>query len=249
MPQQPDIAKDSRGFFEVIAAGDAPAVKRYLDALYSVHEKDAGSAHEGWEAIHVAAQQGHTEIVRLLLDRGASPNEKTKAGETPLELALRGKHPEVAALLIANGADLGGGQAEMALQLAARNGYASLIETLLSRTTRIDAKGDEGRTALHWAVSNGNMEVVRLLLFRGADPNAHDDSGATPLHLAVARDRRDLVELLVDRGSDVNATDAAGLTPLHLALKSSEKAIAQFLLDSGGRVDAASAAPIKAPAR
>jgi cytohesin len=249
LPTSTALETDAAPFFAAVKAGDTAAVQRHLDAGLNVHAKDPDPAHDGWEAIHVAAQLGNADIVQLLLDRGARPDEKTKAGETPLELALRAKHPEVAALLIASGADLGGGQAEMALQLSAQNGYASLMQTLLSRQTRIDAKGDEGRTALHWAVSNGSMDVVRLLLFRGADPNARDDSGATPLHLAVASARRDLVELLVDRGSDVNATDAGGQTPLHLALNSSEKAIAQFLLDMGGRVDAAAAAPLKTPIR
>ena len=51
---------------------------------------------EGWTALHVACHDGHTEVVRLLLARGASPDQQTvrtmgckgsAAGLTPSERA------------------------------------------------------------------------------------------------------------------------------------------------------------------
>ncbi|KAF5920678.1 hypothetical protein HPG69_014715 [Diceros bicornis minor] len=43
----------------------------------------------GYSPLHQAAQQGHTDIVTLLLKNGASPNEVSSDGTTPLAIAKR----------------------------------------------------------------------------------------------------------------------------------------------------------------
>uniref|UniRef100_F7A191 Ankyrin 1 n=1 Tax=Ornithorhynchus anatinus TaxID=9258 RepID=F7A191_ORNAN len=43
----------------------------------------------GYTPLHQAAQQGHTDIVTLLLKNGASPNEVSSNGTTPLAIAKR----------------------------------------------------------------------------------------------------------------------------------------------------------------
>jgi len=53
--------------------------------------------------IHVAAQLGHTELVRILLEEGADRNQRTSGGRTALEIAFsedhRGSHCGVLDLL------------------------------------------------------------------------------------------------------------------------------------------------------
>jgi ankyrin repeat protein len=54
-----------------------------------------------------AAEGGHLEVVRFLLDQGADVNMSVRAnGEdrTPLRMALRGDHDDVADLLRSRGA-------------------------------------------------------------------------------------------------------------------------------------------------
>jgi cytohesin len=51
------------------------------------------------EALLQAAQRGHAEMVRLLIENGADPGVSNRQGQTPLELARRSGHAEVVALL------------------------------------------------------------------------------------------------------------------------------------------------------
>ena len=56
--------------------------------------------------LYQAAFNGHNELVELLLEKGADPNIKTKAGTTALMGAAYGGHKRIAELLIAHGADV-----------------------------------------------------------------------------------------------------------------------------------------------
>nr|WP_255581766.1 ankyrin repeat domain-containing protein [Cupriavidus sp. AU9028] len=60
----------------------------------------------GWTPLHYAATNGHTEIVRLLLDHSAYVDAESPNGTTPLMMAARGGHAETIKLLLDEGADM-----------------------------------------------------------------------------------------------------------------------------------------------
>ncbi len=68
-------------------------------------------SHAGITPLHVAASHGHIEIVKLLLDAGASVNAKSSTNNlfnpnaTPLQLASCYGHADVVQLLLERGAD------------------------------------------------------------------------------------------------------------------------------------------------
>jgi uncharacterized protein len=53
----------------------------------------------GYTALAYAAAKGSTPMIELLLRNGADPGQVTKEGDTPVELALRFGHAEVADIL------------------------------------------------------------------------------------------------------------------------------------------------------
>lgn len=55
--------------------------------------------HGGWTPLQQAAAHGNTELVRLLLERGAEKSARAENGKTALDLAVEGKHAETAAML------------------------------------------------------------------------------------------------------------------------------------------------------
>lgn len=80
----------------------ALALAAATPAVFSVSSCScAGSG--GRTALAMAAQRGDNELVRELLQAGASVNAKDELGATPLELAARRRHWSTAELLIVHG--------------------------------------------------------------------------------------------------------------------------------------------------
>jgi hypothetical protein len=78
-----------------------------------------------------AAQNGHPNVVRLLIDNGADVNGGTFIIGTPLIAAANNGHTEVVKVLLERGADVcfkaDGGTAE---EVAQRQGYKQIVELL-----------------------------------------------------------------------------------------------------------------------
>jgi ankyrin repeat protein len=73
----------------------------------------------GYTALAYAAMKGNGRMVELLLRNGADPTVTTKEGDTPVELALRLGHSEVADILKAARMQMQGGETPAAEAKAA----------------------------------------------------------------------------------------------------------------------------------
>jgi ankyrin repeat protein len=106
----------------------------------------------------VATQNGHAEVVKVLIAHGADPNlAKTDHGATPLHFASYQGNLEIVQELISH-------QAELNVTLTNKH----------------------GATPLHLASQNGHLEIVKELITHGADPNISlTQAGVTALELAV----------------------------------------------------------------
>ena len=89
--------------FNAAQTGDLEAIKTALDAGIDVNAKTRYSA----TALSFAAEKGHLDIVKLLIEKGADPNvQDTFYKATPLTWANMKKHEEIAAYLKEHGAEL-----------------------------------------------------------------------------------------------------------------------------------------------
>ena len=127
------------------------------------------------------------------------------------------------------------------LHYAARNRNVEIVEYLISRGARVNAKSEYCTTPLHEASSdNPNVKVVELLISKGADVNATGDLDAgnrTPLHDAASSNPNAAVlECLIAKGADVNAVGKGSIggsyTVLDIA-KTEEKK--EILRRAGGK--------------
>jgi hypothetical protein len=70
------------------------------------------------------------------------------------------------------------------LHLASGEGQVQMVEFLLHKGARVDARDKLLRTPLHLATQAGHAVIVKLLLDNNADPNDKDSSGRTAMHYA-----------------------------------------------------------------
>lgn len=122
---------------------------------------------EGFTALH--GNLNHTDVVELLIDKGADINAVSKNAflATPLQSALA-------------------------------MGWTDAAKLLIARNANVNCRGEEGGTPLHEVAGNGQIELARLLLDHGANINAKDNNGKTPLTIAVEAKQTAMAKFLRD---------------------------------------------------
>ncbi|XP_042643983.1 ankyrin-3 isoform X17 [Tyto alba] len=182
----------------------------------------------------MAAQENHLEVVKFLLDNGASQSLATEDGFTPLAVALQQGHDQVVSLLLEN--DTKGKVRLPALHIAARKDDTKAAALLLQNDHNADVESKSGFTPLHIAAHYGNINVATLLLNRGAAVDFTARNDITPLHVASKRGNANMVKLLLDRGAKIDAKTRDGLTPLHCGARSGHEQVVEMLLDRGAPI-------------
>jgi hypothetical protein len=145
--------------------------------------------------MHVAAREGHANILSLLLEHGTDLHDRCGTAETLLHVSARRGTLEAGQFLLDRGADINAQDEEDWTPLFTAVVYrrVQFARMLLERGARINAQTTNGSAPLHHAVDVGDVQLVRLLLEYGADVNVRDSSGKTPTQRAT---QQDIVELL-----------------------------------------------------
>ncbi|XP_074781762.1 ankyrin repeat and SAM domain-containing protein 1A isoform X4 [Athene noctua] len=163
--------------------GDADIVKLLIHQGPS-HTKVNEQNNDNETALHCAAQYGHTEVVKVLLEELTDPTMRNNKFETPLDLAaLYGRLEVVKMLLNAHPNLLScNTKKHTPLHLAARNGHKTVVHVLLDAGMDSNYQTEKG-SALHEAALFGKTDVVQILLAAGIDVNIKDNRGLTALDI------------------------------------------------------------------
>ncbi|MBS3067322.1 ankyrin repeat domain-containing protein [Candidatus Micrarchaeota archaeon] len=148
--------------------GDLEGVKQALDKGAEVNGKEPQI---GATALIAASIMGHTEIMKLLVEKEANVNAADNNAFTPLIYSAAKGNVEGIKLLLEHGAnvDTRNANGETALIRAAGEGHADVVRILIEKGADIEAETSEGGNALILAADNGHTEVVKVLLEKGAN--------------------------------------------------------------------------------
>ena len=151
--------------------GMTSSVVRMLEMRSIDVEGRWGGEENGWTCLMTAAFNGHLDICRVLIDKGAQLESKDKYGGTPLHCAADQGHVEIVCLLCDRGADVEARDNAdwRPLHDAASNGHISVVKELIEeRNAEINARDDRGRTALRLARDLNKPDMAAYLDSHGA---------------------------------------------------------------------------------
>jgi ankyrin repeat protein len=176
-------------------------------------------------ALHLAVK--YSDLVAVLLARGADLNIQDKDGNTPLHLGVGCE--AVMDKLLAGYADpyLANNAGNTILHLAVSTGNISVVKKLLALNINIHHPNNKGETCV---CNSTNPDIVELLCHHGADLNVN--KGSTPLFHELYRDTR-LVEIYLKYRGNFDLQDRSGKTVLHHLAYNGSLNLAQKLLEAG----------------
>lgn len=193
-------------------------------------------------AVELAARHGHTQVVAVLLDSGASPGSADRT--TVLhEAAGWGQTAVVSMLLEQQRPGLDGNWRDhrgfTALDCALsqdRSETASMLmqqETMVMTLLNRERDPQHPATLLHVMVRRRCGSVMAMLLAQpkyAKEVNTFNADGLSPLHITAARGSIEILKRLLDHGADPYMTDSSGWTPLQLAARSGQTQVVEALL-------------------
>ena len=239
---------------KAIKEGNEEKIRALLNLHYAINRRS--NCDHGATPLITATKHKQQNIVRFLLERGASTTARDNDGNTTLhflatltysghdsiedkayenivELLLESQPP----LEILNNED------QNPLMRAVRFGQKYLTEKLILSGAKVTASNSEDWTAVHFAVRFGCCpDLISILAEAGAALNARiTETLDTPLHLASLslQNSAEVIERLIAAGADKEATNQRRYTPLHLAIVNDQSACVAQLLKLGANVKAA----------
>ena len=190
-----------------------------------------------------AAQNGHEELVRILLLWIPDLNHLHDRC-TALQDAVFHGHESVAQLLIDWGFNVNAKtpSGETLLLRAVTDKSERMIRFLLDRGADVNMTDQKGESALYYAVRTNDIGSIRLLLDYGAGVNARVDtnaralaSGLTPLEQAVILGNTALTELFLEKGANIFEVGPLPRTLLDISAESGNVSMTRLLLKYGAR--------------
>lgn len=161
---------------EAVESGDMAQVQALIAAGADVDAKGPNQA----TPLILASLEGHSEVVKFLLDKDANIGSRNEGGLTALHAATYRGHFELVEILVTEGGDLNDGD------------------------NRFQA------TPLHMAAEENHLEIATFLISHGANMEAKERNGYTPITRATFKEHANMIALLRQKGAECQPKDLLG---------------------------------------
>ncbi|KAJ9303718.1 hypothetical protein DTO217A2_6827 [Paecilomyces variotii] len=214
----------SRTLQKLLRAGADVYSEALWDAMYGPNES---------HPINIAASNGCTSIVKILLDEGMSTRLTDLNYNNMLLFAVSANRIDVVKLLLDRGVNPWHTAKDMTIICcAARREHSEIVKLLLQDGEKRDplSRGiihqEISRTLMSYAECSGNEDIARMLIASGADVNSihhggrffHDVS-TTALDTAAWYRRVSTLKLLLAAGANPNIVNSDRKGPLASAAR------------------------------
>lgn len=161
--------------------------------------------------LHLAAFNGHVDLVQALIQRSATVDLEDGQGCTPLWCSI---NSGIESRDIVRGLIAGGAQP--------------------NRINRFEMVGPPPNlyfyTPLTLAIVKNKLEAAKVLLENGADANRIDGNGESPLVVAVAANNAEAIKLLLEFGANPSTKNRLGDSPIDRAVDNKNTALLDLLI-------------------
>lgn len=228
----------------------AQATPEYLEKLaqmIAAGTVDDTDPHvDGVTAVHVAAQGGHLETVKILIQAGADVTVLDDEDRSALLLAVKGNYGDVAIALVEGGADPntpyvddeGASHNLLFDSLIVEN--SEFAQLLIEKGADIYHQDEHKVTTLLQASHRGMTEVVKALLSKNTKKSFVDDASdenITPLIAASSEGHTEITKMLINASANVNTKDKDQTTALMAAAARGHTEIVENLVQAGANIN------------
>uniref|UniRef100_A0A6P7GWL7 Uncharacterized protein LOC114347354 n=1 Tax=Diabrotica virgifera virgifera TaxID=50390 RepID=A0A6P7GWL7_DIAVI len=168
---RPDISEDNRFLVDL--------VRMLLKAEANLNQQTV----EERTPLHFAVQRGLTNVVGILLQKGASVT--LTAQNLPARILLKAPIKVMVKnglmFKVVNDGYVNLYSGNTVLHQAAESDITDIAKLILDKGADINAQNSRGKTALHIAADNAKYHMVEFLILSGANLSIKDNYGLVPL--------------------------------------------------------------------
>ena len=146
-PQQSDQASATTP----LSDQDASAPSTSTGTPSGISQANVNGVFAGHTSLQAASQNGHLDVIKVLLKYSADVEIEDKDGDRAVHHAAFGDEPAVIRLLAQSGADLNARnkRRQTALHIAVNKGHNNVVKTLLELRCHPSLQDSEGDTPMH----------------------------------------------------------------------------------------------------
>ncbi|XP_046335737.2 transient receptor potential cation channel subfamily A member 1 homolog isoform X1 [Haliotis rufescens] len=223
------------------SSGNLPLVKMLFEIAEKNPEKNVTELLvkdqdvEGSTCLHLAVENGHSEITHLCVQKGANVNQSRSDGLFPLHLAVVSGKIDIIRHLVDKGAiiDASNDMQTTPLHKAAQFNRVRAARLLLRRGANIECLDKDNDTPLLIAAMYGHVETVEMLVKKGADVDATNLKEKTAVYVAAEEGNLSVLQSLLsvpEMRNLINWGDRDGNTALHIAAQKKNLHVVKILL-------------------